>query len=208
MKPVFSEGGAGIFSPASGVRVVLASGSPRRRQFLEEWGLPFTVRPAESEPAPLPEESPEHLVLRSARAKLVSSGHCPGELVIAADTVVACSGAVLGKPADDEQALEMLLGLSGREHSVITGVALAFPDGTETAFTDMSRVRFHDWDRAVLKSYVRTGECRDKAGAYAIQGRGAFLVASVEGSWSTVVGLPASRLAEILLEGGWIVPAL
>ena len=100
----------------------------------------------------------------------------------------------------------MLRRLSGREHEVISGVCCLFPDGSSAGFADTSAVRFHAWPEDVLRAYVRSGEPADKAGAYAIQGQGAFLVESVHGSWSTVVGLPVSRLAALLLEGGWMRP--
>ena len=128
------------------------------------------------------------------------------DLILAADTVVALGHDILGKPADDADALDMLRRLSGREHEVITGVCCLFPDGSSAGFADTSAVRFHAWPEDVLRAYVRSGEPADKAGAYAIQGQGAFLVESVHGSWSTVVGLPVSRLAALLLEGGWMRP--
>lgn len=197
-----------LFALAAGVRLVLASGSPRRRQFLEEWGVPFEVRPAPAEPQPLPGERPDDHVLRSACAKLAAAGRGPGEVVVAADTVVAHAGHILGKPRDDAEALAMLLELSGTDHTVSTGVAVALPDGSTRSFVDTCTVTFHAWPRDLLAAYVATGECRDKAGAYAIQGIGAFLVEKVHGSWSTVVGLPVSRLAALLMEGGLIVPAV
>ena len=89
-----------------------------------------------------------------------------------------------------------------------TGVALAFPDGTHKAFADSCAVRFAPWDEASLRAYVATGECRDKAGAYAIQGQGAFLVESISGCWSTVVGLPIERVTRIFVTGGWLLPAV
>ena len=167
-----------LFVLRPGIRLVLASASPRRRQFMDEWGLPYTVvRPAGAD-----------------------------GLILAADTVVALDSDILGKPADDTDALDMLRRLSGRRHEVITGVCCLFPDGSSAGFADTSAVRFHAWPDDVLRAYVRSGEPADKAGAYAIQGQGAFLVESVHGSWSTVVGLPVSRLAALLLEGGWMRP--
>ena len=155
-------------------------------------------------------ETPAAYALRAATAKAravaASADAGADDLILAADTVVALGHDILGKPADDADALDMLRRLSGREHEVITGVCCLFPDGSSAGFADTSAVRFHAWPEDVLRAYVRSGEPADKAGAYAIQGQGAFLVESVHGSWSTVVGLPVSRLAALLLEGGWMRP--
>ena len=199
-----------LFVLRPGIRLVLASASPRRRQFMDEWGLPTVVRPAGVEPRPGHGESPAAYALRAATAKAravaASSDAGADGLILAADTVVALDSDILGKPADDMDALDMLRRLSGRGHEVITGVCCLFPDGSSAGFADTSAVRFHAWPDDVLRAYVRSGEPADKAGAYAIQGQGAFLVESVHGSWSTVVGLPVSRLAALLLEGGWMRP--
>ena len=213
-----------LFLLRPGIRLVLASASPRRRQFMDEWGLPYTiVRPTGVEPRPEHGETPAAYALRAATAKAravaASADAGADDLILAADTVVALGHDILGKPADDADALDilgkpaddadaldMLRRLSGREHEVITGVCCLFPDGSSAGFADTSAVRFHAWPEDVLRAYVRSGEPADKAGAYAIQGQGAFLVESVHGSWSTVVGLPVSRLAALLLEGGWMRP--
>ena len=178
-----------VFRLKEGVSLVLASGSPRRREFVAGWGVPFTQRTADSEPRPEEGEEPLAYVVRSAEAKLAASRPGSCELVIAADTVV-------------------LQELCGSEHQVATGVALAFPDGIHKAFADSCAVRFAPWDEASLRAYVATGECRDKAGAYAIQGQGAFLVESISGCWSTVVGLPIERVTRIFVTGGWLLPAV
>ena len=196
-----------LFRLKAGASLVLASGSPRRRDFLAAWGVPFLVRPAAAEPDPGPGEDPMAFVARSAAAKLEASGWSAGELVIAADTVVVHAGGVLGKPAGEADALRMLEELSGQVHEVVTGVALHLPDGSREAFADVCRVSFHSWDKAMLAAYAATGECLDKAGAYAVQGQGAFLVDRIDGSWSTVVGLPVSRLASLLCRRGWLEPA-
>lgn len=200
-----------LFLLRPGIRLVLASASPRRRQFMDEWGLPYTiVRPTGVEPRPEHGETPAAYALRAATAKAravaASADAGADDLILAADTVVALGHDILGKPADDADALDMLRRLSGREHEVITGVCCLFPDGSSAGFADTSAVRFHAWPEDILRAYVRSGEPADKAGAYAIQGQGAFLVESVHGSWSTVVGLPVSRLAALLLEGGWMRP--
>lgn len=202
---------APLFALRPQVRLVLASASPRRRQFMDEWGLSYTiVRPSGVEPRPEAGESPAAYALRAATAKAhavaARADAGPGDLVLAADTVVALGRDILGKPVDEADALAMLRRLSGQEHEVITGVCCLFPGGQEAGFADTSAVRFHAWPEDVLRAYVRSGEPADKAGAYAIQGQGAFLVESVRGSWSTVVGLPVSRLAALWLEGGWMHP--
>lgn len=200
-----------LFALRPDVRLVLASASPRRRLFMDEWGLTYTVvRPAGVEPRPEAGEAPAAYALRAATAKAhavaARADAGPRDLILAADTVVALGHDILGKPVDAADALAMLHRLSGQEHEVITGVCCLFPDGREAGFADASAVRFHAWPDEVLRAYVASGEPADKAGAYAIQGQGAFLVASVRGSWSTVVGLPVSRLAALLLEGGWMHP--
>ncbi len=215
--------------------VVLASGSPRRRDFLTELGLNFvTVLPADAaEPKPLHGESPVDYVRRAAEAKAQSvrmrlqgakgtgvedegaggtgaggtgaSGVASGVLVIAADTVVALGDAIMGKPASDAEALSMLTCLAGEEHEVISAVCLLFPDGESLTFHARTKVAMWDVPHEALAAYVATGEARDKAGSYAIQGIGAFLVRSIEGSWTNVVGLPVAELVGILCERGLIV---
>ena len=195
-----------------GLRLILASASPRRRRFMEEWGLPFDVRvPDAAEPRPLPGEEPAAYVRRAAAAKAraalaLAGGPAPDLLLLAADTIVALDSRLLGKPRDEADALRMLRDLSGREHHVISGVCLITPDGREQNFSETSGVRFHPWPDDVLRAYVRTGEPLDKAGAYAVQGQGAFLIAEVRGSWSNVVGLPVTLLAARLLEQDWMTP--
>ena len=191
------------------MKIILASGSPRRRQLLEQVGLRgFVIRASDVDESVRPGLTPAEMVEElSARKAAAVVREAPKDgLVLAADTVVALGHDILGKPADDADALDMLRRLSGREHEVITGVCCLFPDGSSAGFADTSAVRFHAWPEDVLRAYVRSGEPADKAGAYAIQGQGAFLVESVHGSWSTVVGLPVSRLAALLLEGGWMRP--
>ncbi len=203
---------APLFRLKPGLRLVLASASPRRRRFMEEWGLPFSsCVPEAAEPRPLPGEEPAAYVRRAAAAKARAAlellgGPAPDRLLLAADTIVALGDALLGKPRDDGDALRMLRELSGREHHVISGVCLVAPDGGEHLFSESSGVRFHPWPDDVLRAYVRTGEPLDKAGAYAVQGQGAFLVAEVHGSWSNVVGLPVTTLAARLMELGLLLP--
>ena len=223
-----------LFALATGYRLVLASASPRRRQFLSEWGLPFELaRPDGAEPLPEPGENPDAYTRRAATAKAHAvaaglHGASANEtarlhsrtLILAADTVVTVDGDILGKPNDSSHAMGMLQRLTGRGHEVISAVCLLLsPAGNtvvdeagrpvameELVFSDASRVFFHPWPENVLRAYVDTGEPHDKAGAYAIQGQGAFLVDKIEGSWSTVVGLPVTQLARLLLDRGFMQP--
>lgn len=207
------EGGVmPLFALAPGLELLLASRSPRRRQFLEEWGLSCRlVSGGREEPRPRPGEEPAAYALRAAWSKAADAaaslpGCGDGRVLLAADTIVALGADIFGKPEDRGQALDMLQRLAGRTHEVISAVCLLGPDGEEVLFHDVSRVRFAPWPEAVLRAYVATGEPDDKAGAYAIQGQGAFLVDAVEGSWSTVVGLPVTRLAREMLARGWLRP--
>lgn len=199
--------------------IVLASASPRRREFLQDMGLTFScVRPKGLEPQPLPGEDPAHYAQRAADCKsLAVAREYPQQVVIGADTVVAppsdAATAVFGKPANDAEALHMLQCLCGRSHTVISALCVVLPavptlSGQQEQkilrLHRATRVTFHQWPEAVLAAYVATGEPADKAGAYAIQGQGAFLVESIQGSWSTVVGLPLAELMEILLTAGII----
>jgi len=179
-------------------RLVLASASPRRRELLASLGLDFTVRPVDLDETPLDGEAAPDYVLRLAREKARARAE-PGELVLAADTVVVHDGELLGKPAGPEEARRMLARLAGRRHTVFTGVALleAGPAGGGGAAGDreVAEVVASDVEIAPLSAeeidwYVATGEPLDKAGAYAIQDLGALFVDSVRGNYTNVVGLP------------------
>ena len=196
-----------VFSLSCGL--VLASTSPRRQQVVSQWGVPFSIdAPDGEEPSPRIGESPEEYALKSAYAKGagVARRH-PGKAVIGADTIVTADGEILRKPLHADTALAMLKSLAGRTHSVITAVSVFLPDGSEEVFSDRADVTFYAWPEEVLAAYVRTGEPLDKAGAYAIQGQGAFLAERIEGSWSTVVGLPVSMTAALLVRRGVLLPA-
>lgn len=207
-----------LFRLVPGLDLVLASASPRRRQFIEELGLPYTLAcPHGVEPKPDQGESPVTYACRAARTKAhaaqasLSLAERPRSLILAADTVVTLQGDILGKPQDDDYALSMLERLSGRSHEVISAVCLLLPTPntpsstqSEKIFYDKCHVHFHPWPAAVLTAYAATGEPADKAGAYAIQGQGAFLVEKIEGSWTTVVGLPVTMLVEMLLADGYM----
>jgi septum formation protein len=188
------------------VPLVLASASPRRREILARLGLSVQVRPSGVDEAVLPAEPPERYALRVADAKaaqVASELEAGGTLVIGCDTVVAVDGRIFGKPDDDAHAADMLEALSGRWHEVITAVALHQAGGAPIeALAETTAVRFRPLSSGTIARYVATSEGRDKAGAYAVQGLGAGLVAEVRGSYDNVVGLPATRLLELLERHG------
>ncbi len=196
-------------------KIILASASPRRQMFLQELGLDYTiVCPDDTvEPLASKNENPTNYAMRAAQSKAwhvhnVLQGKEQEYLVLAADTVVCVQDKILGKPKDAAHALGMLKLLSGQEHEVISAVSLVWQgrnlDPKHICFFDSTRVFFHAWNDQVLATYVSSGEGIDKAGAYAIQGQGAFLVKSIQGSWSTVVGLPVGMLVDVLLTHGFI----
>lgn len=180
-------------------RLILASASPRRAQLLEQIGLQFlVVKSGFLEPGIYSEEDVEKMAL--AKARWVRKDF-PGEFILGADTAVFNEGKALGKPRDEKEAAEMLRSLSGRVHSVITGLAL-IKDNREITGREKTLVRMRPLDEEEIKAYVFSGEPMDKAGAYGIQGRGALFVEKIEGCYFNVVGLPLSRLAAMLkLEG-------
>jgi septum formation protein len=195
--------GRGRPPAGAGPRLVLASASPRRADLLRQLGLHADVRPAHVDEAYLEGETPRDHVERLARTKAEAvSAEVPGALVIGGDTVVVHDGGVLGKPADDAEALSMLMSLAGRTHEVLSGAAVAGPHGV-VAGAGRAEVRFRAFDRAFAAAYVASGEPRDKAGAYGIQGLGAPLVEEIRGDYYTVVGLPVGLLIDLLGEVGW-----
>lgn len=165
-------------------------------------GLPFEVIPSDIEERPNDNESPSDFARRAARDKALDvSSRVPRRCVLGADTVVDVDGVILGKPAGAEGAQEMLRSLAGRDHLVHTGVTLVVA-GRAHSIVDTARVRFFELDDDVIRWYVNSGEPMDKAGAYAIQGRGGLLVAEIQGSPQTVIGLPIHRLPELFLAQG------
>lgn len=212
----------GIFRPSTNLEIILASASPRRSELLASLGLDFSIQPAPcAEPEPQKGEEPGAYAVRAATAKAesVDESQAPAiyrarskrRLTIGADTVVSAGGRILGKPADARQALEMLRLLSGKSHRVRTGVCLILSEASgekrRHAFFEESEVRFHNWPDEVLAAYARLEEPMDKAGAYAVQGAGAFLVQSLTGSVSNVIGLPTCALAAELMRLGLIEAA-
>ncbi len=180
--------------------VILASGSPRRQKYLEDLGIRFTIRSAFINETPVKGEDPGLFVVRMAREKAEAvSSQFYRNWVIAGDTAVCKGSKILGKPVDNEEAVAMLMSLCGKEHTVRTGIFLCHGERKLSDYRLVAtKVVFGDFDEATVRGYVGTGECLDKAGAYGIQGKGAFLVKSVEGSYSNVVGLPLYELLEML----------
>lgn len=180
--------------------VILASQSPRRRELLERMGFSdFLIRPARGEEIFDPSLTPAQLVeaLSQQKAAEVAAGAGSEDLIIAADTVVSVDGRVLGKPRDVAEAAEMLAALSGREHTVYTGVTVR-RGGKAVTEHEATAVRFRPLAGEEIAAYVATGEPMDKAGAYGIQGCGALLVEGISGDYFNVVGLPVCRLGRIL----------
>ena len=190
--------------------IILASQSPRRRELLGQMGISdFIVRPARGEEKAAPGLSPARLVeaLSLQKGLEIASAAAPGDLVIAADTVVAVDGRVLGKPHSREEAAAMLSSLSGRAHTVYTGVTVC-REGNVLTEHEATAVRFRPLTPGEIDAYVATGEPMDKAGAYGIQGYGALLVEGIQGDYSNVVGLPVCRLGRMLARFGVDVLAL
>jgi len=188
-------------------KIILASNSPRRRELLTQIGLSFTVSPADADERVMPGESPEAYAVRVALDKArIAADRAREGLVIAADTIVVVGDSVLGKPADARDAEDMLALLAGKEHRVITALAV-MDAGTARSVTrtSVTKVWFRDLTTREIEAYVATGEPMDKAGAYGIQERGALLVDRIEGCYSNVVGLPLSLLGEMLREFGVIL---
>lgn len=186
--------------------LILASASPRRREYLLGLGLEFEIRTVPIVEEPLPGEAPEDFVRRMAQEKAFAVGHnSPESWVIGGDTVVCLDKVILGKPADAEDAVVMLMALSGREHLVRSAFCVTHLATARKVVQSVStRVFFASFPESVARAYVATGEPFDKAGAYGIQGRGAALVTAVEGSYSSVVGLPLAELVRVLLTNGII----
>lgn len=188
--------------------LILASGSPRRKDFLAGLGLDFTVLVADIDESFRPGEKPAVFVERLAREKAEAVGTEAGDAwVLAADTVVVIDDHILGKPRDAAEAGRMLLRLGGRAHQVWTGFCLYRQgEGVAASRAVCTEVRFMPLTPAVCAAYVRTGEPMDKAGAYGIQGKGCFLVEEVRGSYTNVVGLPLAEVIEEMLRLAIIAP--
>lgn len=186
-------------------KIVLASSSPRRRELLERLGLRFDVIPSHIDEIPLHGESAEDFVLRTSTEKALSvSRNLDGDsVVIGADTIVVIEGEILGKPRDEKEAMTMLEKISGREHRVITGFSIVKPraEVLYKRFTE-SRVKIKPLAPWEIEGYIKTGEPMDKAGAYGVQGIGAFMIEEIHGSYTNVVGLPIAQVIEVLTRLG------
>jgi len=188
------------------MKLILASSSPRRAEILANAGLPFSVLSSPVDESPYPGEAPAALVQRLANAKadVVTARAVGPAIIIGADTVVVLDDKILGKPSSAEDARHMLRQLSGRTHSVLTGVALIrLPDGERRQFLESTLVHFRPITDEELSSYLATQEPYDKAGAYAIQGQAGRYIPRIEGCYFNVVGLPLSRVLSELETLGW-----
>lgn len=186
------------------MQLILASASPRRTELLANAGFEFEAVPAHIDETPRRGEGPADYVRRlaSEKASAIAGRGCGGHRpILAADTAVIVDGAILLKPVDDRHARSMLTRLSGREHEVLTGVALVAGPHC-AAEVVATRVRFVTLSDAEIEWYVASGEPEGKAGAYAIQGLGSRFVESIDGSWSNVVGLPVATVYRLLKEAG------
>ncbi|HEX6626600.1 MAG TPA: Maf family protein [Gemmatimonadaceae bacterium] len=184
------------------VKVVLASGSPRRRQLLELIGIEHEVSPANIDETMRPRETPRRHAERLAREKASAvASREPERITVAADTIVVINRKVLGKPRDEDDARRMLSMLSGREHTVITAVAVARGRKLRSAVEEV-KVKFRRLRDDEIDAYIATGEPMDKAGAYGIQGFGATIVECVNGDYFAVMGLPLARLVTLLRDLG------
>lgn len=177
--------------------LILASKSPRRQELLKLITPDFCIKSAETDETLPKGISPQEAVEYLSKLKAQPFANAT-DTVIGADTVVAIDDVILGKPKDEDDAFKMLKMLSGKEHSVFTGVTVISPEKS-TTFSVCTKVKFFELTDKEIKSYIATGEPMDKAGAYAIQGRGSLLVEKIDGDYFNVVGLPLSKLSRIIL---------
>ena len=188
------------------MKLILGSSSTRRAEILTNAGVQFSILSSAIDESPLPNEAPEELVLRlaNAKAELVAARAVGPAIVIGADTTVVCEGKILNKPQSAEEARQMLQLLSGRTHSVLTGVALIrLPDHQHCQFTESTLVQFRTIGEDEISWYLSTSESFDKAGSYAIQGLAGRFIPRIEGCYFNIVGLPLSRLLTELQSLGW-----
>jgi septum formation protein len=188
--------------------LILASSSPRRADILRELGIPFLQVPSNVDETTRRGESEVRYVRRLAEAKALSvAARHPAHWIVGADTTVALGGKLLGKPGDARDAARMLKLLSGRRHRVVSAVALARArDGVLRSGVSVTRVAFRKLTRDEIRWYVETGEPMDKAGAYAIQGKGGLLVSRIEGSFSNVVGFPLEVFVKLAADAALATP--
>jgi septum formation protein len=187
-------------------KLILASGSPRRKEFMSYLGVPFDVEIPNIDESPVKGETPSELVLRLSRLKAdyISQKH-NDTVVVAADTVVCFNGMILGKPSSREDAFKMIKMLQGQNHTVYTGVTVQKGSLVRSRVVS-TEVRFDPLDDVFIRNYVASGECDDKAGAYAIQGIASLFISEVKGSVSSVVGLPVNEVVKFIREFGLDIP--
>lgn len=186
--------------------MILASQSPRRRELLSLYGIPFDTEPSLADEEHVSGDGRERVqALAQRKGAEVASRH-PGRMVLAADTLVCVDDAILGKPVDEADAMRMLRLLSGRAHQVHTGLCLILPNGERLIDADTTNVWFLPLDEGMIRRYVASGEPMDKAGAYAIQGAAGVFVSRVEGSPSNVIGLPLGLLTRFFRRAGVEIP--
>lgn len=179
--------------------IILASQSPRRKELMAFLRVPFEVRVADISEQMDKTADPAQQVAQISRRKAEAICRDPEDVVIAADTIVVCQGEILGKPKDEADACRMLRMLSGKRHQVMTGLTVLYADEAVVC-TEITDVYFRTLTEEQIRSYVSTGESKDKAGAYAIQGGAALFVEKLVGDYYNVVGLPVCRLSQILEE--------
>ena len=179
------------------MRLILASASPRRKELLGLFGVPFEIRAADIDETMDPNGAPFDEVGRVSRLKALATERDAHDVVVAADTIVVCAGRVLGKPHDPQEATEMLRLLSGRDHQVMTGVTVLRGDRVET-FTEVTDLHFRELTDREIARYVASGEPMDKAGSYGIQGGAALFCTGMKGDYYNVMGLPVCRLGQVL----------
>ena len=181
------------------MQLILASASPRRKELLGLFKIPFTIRVADIDETMDNAKSPFDEVARVSRLKALAVERQEKDIVIAADTIVVCEDRVLGKPKDAAEAVEMLSALSGRDHQVMTGCTVLRGETVQT-FTEVTDLHFRELSRKEIENYVASGEPMDKAGAYGIQGGAALFCERMVGDYYNVMGLPVCRLGQVLKE--------
>ncbi|MBR4863318.1 MAG: septum formation inhibitor Maf [Oscillospiraceae bacterium] len=183
------------------MNVILASQSPRRRELMGLFRIPFTVQVADVDETMDPNKAPYDQVAQISRRKAEAIARLPQDVVIAADTIVVCDGKILGKPRDEADAFRMLRLLSGRQHQVMTGMTVLYGN-TCVSCTEVTDIHFRPLTDGEILAYIATKEPMDKAGSYGIQGGAALFAERLEGDYFNVVGLPVCRLGKILREAG------
>ena len=179
------------------MQLILASGSPRRKELMGLFRIPFTIQVADINEAMDENKSPYDEVARVSRLKAEATPRKEDDVVVAADTIVVCDGKVLGKPTDEEDAFRMLKLLSGKGHQVMTGLTI-LKGNIATVCTEVTEVHFRVLTDREIRAYIATGEPMDKAGAYGVQGGAALFVEKLVGDYYNVMGLPVCRLGQIL----------